>query len=100
MHLPDSHGHWKVQALGESWAGTASGPCNAYSYAFDDFWLQPAPGSRAGELGTIQSDPNYIVAQVTSSGFVVASFGTAAFRTAQVKTPTPPQSQPRKSHAQ
>jgi hypothetical protein len=83
VHLPGSHDRWKVQALGESWAGDASGPCNAYSYSFDDLSLRPAPGSRAGKPVTLLRDPHYVVAQRSQSGFVVASFGVGSVRSAQ-----------------
>jgi hypothetical protein len=34
VFLPSSHARWTAQAVGESWAGTTSGPCNTYAYSF------------------------------------------------------------------
>ena len=44
VFLPASHARWTAQAVGESWAGTTSGACNAYAYAFSNVAVASVPG--------------------------------------------------------
>ena len=70
LHLRGSHGRWSAQALGESWAGTASGACNSYAYSFGDVSLL----SRDERLPALH-DPNYVVLRRSPSGFLASSVG-------------------------
>lgn len=70
LHLRGSHDRWSAQALGESWAGAASGACNSYAYAFGDVSLLAA----GGRLPALH-DPNYAVLRRSRSSFVAASIG-------------------------
>lgn len=79
LHLPGSH-RWTVQVLGESWAGRRTGACNAYSYGFANVELISAHGRASALAGRPIADPNYLVADRTTSGFVATSFGVGGFR--------------------
>src|SRR5438105_12295027 len=68
LHLRGSHGRWSAQVLGESWAGTASGACNTYRYAFDGVSLLAANGRMPA-----QHDPNYTVVRRSPTSFVATS---------------------------
>jgi len=43
IHLPDSHGSWYPQAMGESWNGGV-GACNSYAFRFADVDVATADG--------------------------------------------------------
>ena len=73
LHLRGSHDRWVPQVLGESWAGTASGPCNTYAYSFSDVSLLAGSG-RVPAL----HDPNYAVLRRSHSSFVATSTGKPA----------------------
>jgi hypothetical protein len=73
LYLRGSHGRWTAQVLGESWAGTATGPCNAYSYGFSGVSLLE-PRDRAAML----AGPNYAVLRRSKSSFVATSVGSRA----------------------
>jgi hypothetical protein len=68
LHLQGSHGRWSAQVLGESWAGTASGACNTYRYAFDGVSLLAANVRMPA-----QHDPNYAVVRRSPTSFVATS---------------------------
>jgi hypothetical protein len=70
LHLRGSHDRWTSQVLGESWAGTASGLCNRYSYGFSNVSLLDA-GVRLPSF----DDPNYVVLRRSPSSFVASSIG-------------------------
>ena len=73
LFLRGSHGRWTAQVLGESWAGTATGTCNDYSYGFSGVSLLE-PRDRAAML----DDPNYAVLRRSKSSFVATSVGNQA----------------------
>jgi len=73
LHLRGSHGRWMPQVLGESWAGTASGICNTYAYAFSGVSLLASANGRIPAL----ADPNYAVLRRSGASFVASSVGTA-----------------------
>lgn len=73
LHLRGSHGRWTAQVLGESWAGTATGPCNGYSYGFGDVSLLEARDRAAMLAG-----PNYAVVRRSKSSFIATSVGSQA----------------------
>ncbi len=100
LHLPGSHHRWTAQVLGESWAGARSGPCNAYSYAFDNVQLIRASGRLTPISGGLEADPNYVVADRTHAGFVAASFGLGDFRNAQIQEPARAPVPPQPAHTQ
>ncbi|HEY3764472.1 MAG TPA: hypothetical protein VGL44_04895, partial [Gaiellales bacterium] len=89
LHLAGSH-RWTAQLLGESWAGQRSGQCNAYSYGFANVQLVNARGRASSITGPAIADPNYTVADRTSSGFVAMSFGVGHFRGAEVEDQAAP----------
>jgi hypothetical protein len=68
LHLRGSHGRWSAQVLGESWAGTASGTCNTYRYAFDGVSLLAA----GGRMPAVH-DRNYAVVRRSRTSFVATS---------------------------
>jgi hypothetical protein len=72
VQLPGSHHRWTAQVLGESWAGTTSGQCNAYNYAFSNVRLTGLGGS-TGIAGHLTVDPSYTITDRTASSFVAAS---------------------------
>jgi hypothetical protein len=67
MFLAGSHGRWTAQVLGESWAGSTSGTCNGYSYAFNGVSLLGAP--RVDRV----ADANYAVWRSSPTSFVAMS---------------------------
>jgi hypothetical protein len=69
LHLRGSHHRWTAQALGESWAGTATGACNAYAYAFGSVSLL-----RSGRVPPV-ADPHYAVLLRSPASFVATSVG-------------------------
>lgn len=71
LHLAGSHRRWTAQVLGESWAGTATGACNAYAYSFTNVSLKS---------GTTAEDPNYAVVRSSHSSFVAGSRSTITAR--------------------
>ena len=74
LHLRGSHHHWTAQAIGESWAGAASGSCNRYAYAFRDVFMLGVGGRRTAALGrSTDSDPDYAVERRSRASFVAAS---------------------------
>ena len=89
LHLAGSSRHWTAQVLGESWAGSRSGACNAYSYAFANVKLATRNGRWIGLDGRPIADPHYVVAQRTNTSFVASSFGVGSFRGAEVAPPAP-----------
>jgi hypothetical protein len=74
LHLRGSHDRWTVQVLGESWAGTASGICNSYAYAFSGVSLLASTSGRV----LVLADPNYTIVRRPGASFVAASLGTSA----------------------
>ena len=76
IHLRGSHNRWKAQVLGESWAGTSSGACNSYAYAFSKVSLLDS-GYRepAGLTGAPMNDPHYTLVHRSPSSFVATSVG-------------------------
>jgi hypothetical protein len=75
LHLRGSHDRWIPQVLGESWAGTASGICNIYSYAFSGVSLL---ASTSGRRVPALADANYAIVHRSGASFVAASIGTPA----------------------
>jgi hypothetical protein len=73
ISLPGSHGRWSAQALGESWAGTASGACNKYAYAFGNVSLLGGPRQPAGVSVTAVQDPSYAIVRLSQTSFVATS---------------------------
>jgi hypothetical protein len=69
LHLRGSHDRWMPQVLGESWAGTASGICNTYAYAFSSVSLL---ASTSGRVPTL-ADPNYEVVRRSGASFVATN---------------------------
>lgn len=93
LWLPGSRHRWTAQVLGESWAGSTSGTCNAYTYAFSNVRLT-GPGRSTGLAGHRTADPNYTVTNTTQSSFIAASTNSTSVRQAQIATPpSPPASQ-------
>jgi hypothetical protein len=74
LHLRGSHDRWMPQVLGESWAGTASGVCNTYAYAFSGVSLLTSPSGRVPAL----ADPNYEIVRRSGASFVATSVGNTA----------------------
>jgi len=88
IHLRGSHNRWRAQVLGESWAGTTSGACNAYAYSFSKVSLFDARyRDLAGLDGRALTDPEYTVLRYSRASFLASSI-TAA--TAPVRQPAHP----------
>ncbi len=70
IYLPQSHGRWYSQALGESWnAGTDL--CNRYSYRFDRVRVASAPGGGWKLMQGIAShDEGYGLANGVTGSFI------------------------------
>ena len=99
VYLRGSHGHWTAEVLGESWAGTVSGACNAYSYSFSGVKLHSAkPSAPAALPSSLHHDPAYTVTGRSRTGFVASSVGFAdtsmAAPNATGAASQPPQSTP------
>jgi hypothetical protein len=76
VFLPASHERWTAQAVGESWAGTTSGTCNAYAYSFADVrFASPHARNVWSPFLSFQrfQDPNYQLVQRSASSFVARS---------------------------
>lgn len=73
LHMRGSHDRWIPQVLGESWAGTASGTCNTYTYAFSGVSLLASTSGRV----PMRADPDYAVVQRSGASFVATSVGAA-----------------------
>ena len=54
VFLPASHARWTAQAVGESWAGTTSGACNAYAYAFGNVAVAGVPDRKWTPFRTVR----------------------------------------------
>ena len=54
VFLPASHARWTAQAVGESWAGTTSGACNAYAYTFTDVAVAGVPDRKWTPFRTVR----------------------------------------------
>jgi hypothetical protein len=73
IHLRGSHGRWTAQVLGESWAGTATGICNSYAYAFRHVSLLAGGRQPAGVSVISLHDPNYTIVRLSRTNFVATS---------------------------
>jgi hypothetical protein len=74
VYLRGSHGRWTAQVLGESWAGTVSGACNAYSYAFSGVELRGARPRQSDPLpASLRHDSSYAVTDRSRTGFVAGA---------------------------
>lgn len=73
IHLVGSHLGWAAQALGESWAGAATGACNVYTYAFTGISAQ---GSRR-HLSPV-SNPNYRLIVHSRTSFTATSLSSGS----------------------
>jgi hypothetical protein len=75
VFLPSSHGRWTAQAVGESWAGTTSGPCNAYGYAFSSVEFASAHNGVWSPFRRYQpfQDANYRLVRRSASSFLARS---------------------------
>jgi hypothetical protein len=73
IHLRGSHHRWSAQAFGESWAGTSTGPCNSYAYAFADVSLLTDARRPAGRSVTAVHDPSYAIVRLSETSFVATS---------------------------
>ena len=81
IHLPGSHDRWMPQVLGESWAGQASGACNAYAYAFSGVQLLSGAGRAGSGLGgPVRTDADYVVLHRSQTSFIAASLGITGAR--------------------
>jgi hypothetical protein len=72
--LPASHARWTAQAVGESWAGTTSGACNGYAYAFSGVAVARAPGrdrNPPGGFRRILQGRGYLLQLLGAASFVV-----------------------------
>jgi hypothetical protein len=70
LRLRGSHGRWIAQVLGESWAASAAGTCNAFAYAFSGVSFFGADGGRLGLFGAVREDANYTVVRRSRWSFV------------------------------
>ena len=88
VFLPSSHDRWTAQAVGESWAGTTSGACNAYAYAFSDVMFASTHSGRWSPFGRVQrfQDANYRLLRRSASSFLARSVAAPA-RAAAATTP-------------
>lgn len=75
IFLAASHGRWTAQAIGESWAGATSGPCNTYAYAFGKVAVAGVKTGTWAPFSHIQSfrDANYTLVRQSSSSFLARS---------------------------
>lgn len=73
IHLAGSHHRWKAQVLGESWAGTATGVCNSYRYAFADVSLLAGDRRPADLSVTAIQDPSYAIVRLSQTSFIATS---------------------------
>ena len=88
VFLPASHDRWTAQAVGESWAGTTSGACNAYAYSFSNVVFASAATGKWSPFGRVQpfQDPNYRLVRRSASSFVARSVAAPA-RVSAATTP-------------
>ena len=74
ISLPNSHGRFAPQAIGETWnAGTTT--CNHYGYGFHDVQVATAPGGAwgAGVKGYVWTDSENTTKKVASASFEARS---------------------------
>jgi hypothetical protein len=73
--LPASHARWTAQAIGESWAGTTSGPCNTYAYSFADVAVASVHGAVWSPFRHVErfQDANYQLVRHSASSFLARS---------------------------
>jgi hypothetical protein len=76
VFLPGSHGHWRAQAVGESWNDN-SGACNRYAYAFQRVALAPTPNRLWQGLDDVSSfsGAGYGLVWNSRSDFVASTLG-------------------------
>jgi hypothetical protein len=89
VFLPSSHDRWTAQAVGESWAGTTSGACNAYAYAFANVAFARAGGTVWSPFLRFQpyQDPNYRLVRRSASSFLARSVAAGPVLTSVAVTP-------------
>ena len=75
IFLASSHARWTAQAVGESWAGMRSGPCNSYAYAFAKVAAVSVRDSVWRPFGDVDSyqDANYTLVRQSPSSFLARS---------------------------
>jgi hypothetical protein len=75
VFLAASHGRWTAQAIGESWAGATSGPCNSYAYFFGNVAVTSVEGGAWSPFRHVQSfqDANYTLVRKSTSSFLARS---------------------------
>jgi hypothetical protein len=75
VYLPASHGRWTAQAVGESWAGTTSGPCNAYAYGFSNVTFASARDGVWNAFRRFQpfQSANYLLVRRSATSFLARS---------------------------
>lgn len=75
IFLPSSHARWTAQAVGESWAGATSGPCNTYAYAFGSVVFASARNGGWSPFRRVDSyqDANYRLVRHSPSSFLARS---------------------------
>jgi len=80
VFLPASHDKWTAQAVGESWAGTTSGTCNAYAYSFGHVAFASARGNVWSPFSSFQryQDPNYRLVRRSATSFLARSVAAPA----------------------
>ena len=75
VFLAASHGRWTAQAIGESWAGATSGPCNTYAYAFGNVASASVSNGVWSPFHQAESfqDANYTLVRQSTSSFLAHS---------------------------
>ena len=79
ISLPNSHGRFAPQAIGETWnAGTTT--CNHYGYGFHDVQVATAPGGAwaAGVKGYVWTDSENTTKKVKNASFEARSVASTA----------------------
>jgi hypothetical protein len=73
-YVAGSHSHWTAQVVGESWAGSTSGACNAYAYSFTNVAVRRRRTHAWAPLTSLLfQDPGYAVLRSSPSSFVASS---------------------------
>jgi hypothetical protein len=82
--LPDSHGRFPPQAIGETWNGGTT-VCNAYAYGFGDVQVAATPGGAwgVGTTGPRWQNKQQQLVPTAANSFVTRSAADAAETTAR-----------------